>query len=128
MITLAKISTNYDNQRQFFQLFFAQDNFQWKKSSESTLFLGLYESPFIPIFESPAKNYFQKNLVKTHLCALCTVLRALHLMIILLRMSGIISWPPDFVNSLLYLFSSSENVGNNVFSIKVIRPYFIGVT
>ena len=96
-----------------------------KVTSKSTWFLEMYESPGIPIFESPAKIYFSKNLVKTHLCSLCTVLRALHLMIILLRMSGIISWPPDFVNSLLYLLSSSENVGNNVSSIKVIRPYFI---
>ena len=93
--------------------------------SERTCFLGLYESSGISNFKSPAKNIFSKNLVKTHLCALCTVLRALHLMIILLRMSGIISWPPDFVNSLLYLLPSSENVGNNVSSIKVIRPYFI---
>ena len=93
--------------------------------SERTCFLGLYESLGISNFKSPAKNIFSKNLVKTHLCALCTVLRALHLMIILLRMSGIISWPPDFVNSLLYLLPSSENVGNNVSSIKVIRPYFI---
>ena len=93
--------------------------------SERTCFLGLYESSGISNFKSPAKNILSKNLVKTHLCALCTVLRALHLMIILLRMSGIISWPPDFVNSLLYLLPSSENVGNNVSSIKVIRPYFI---
>ena len=47
--------------KKLFQLFFAQDNFQWKKSSESTLFLGLYESPFIPIFESPAKKLFSKK-------------------------------------------------------------------
>ena len=109
----------------------AQDNFQRKKLSflkvtvrKHLVFRAVWISGYSNFWIS-RQIFFSKNLVKTHLCALCTVLRALHLMIILLRMSGIISWPPDFVNSLLYLFSSSENVGNNVLSIKVIRPYFV---